>query len=167
MPLEKNFWQKKNLTDMNNEEWEALCDGCGQCCLHKLDDGGEMVFTNIACHLLDNKTGGCRHYAKRATLVHDCVQLTAKKVPTIDWLPTTCAYRLVHEKKDLYPWHHLISGNRDTVHQAGMSVRGKIVSEKKINEPLLMAMERPEHQLRRELRKQVPTIQKIFGRLAG
>jgi uncharacterized protein len=125
------FWEEKPLDRMNRAEWESLCDGCGKCCLHKLEDEetGAVFPTNVACRLLDRKNGLCRDYKNRRTFVPDCVQLTPAKVADLDWLPSTCAYRLVAEGKPLYEWHYLISGSRETVHQAGVSTRGWTVSE--------------------------------------
>jgi uncharacterized cysteine cluster protein YcgN (CxxCxxCC family) len=125
-----NFWEKP-LGELTREEWEALCDGCGKCCLHKVEDAdtGEIYNTNVTCKLLDSHSGLCTNYANRKTFVPDCVRLTPGKAATLPWLPSTCAYRLRAEGKPLYPWHYLISGDRETVHEAGMSVRGWTVSE--------------------------------------
>ena len=125
-----NFWEKP-LGELTREEWEALCDGCGKCCLHKVEEEltGEIFGTNVACKLLDRHSCRCTNYANRKTFVPDCVRLTPDKAATLPWLPSTCAYRLRAEGKPLYPWHYLISGDRETVHEAGMSVRGWTVSE--------------------------------------
>jgi uncharacterized cysteine cluster protein YcgN (CxxCxxCC family) len=122
------FWQRKRLADMTRAEWESLCDGCGRCCLVKLEDDNtdDIYFTNVGCRLLDAGTCRCRDYANRSTKVDDCVRLTPKVVSEIGWLPPTCAYRLLDEGKDLYWWHPLVSGDPDTVHQAGVSVRGRV-----------------------------------------
>jgi uncharacterized protein len=126
------FWRTKSLGEMTRAEWESLCDGCGRCCLHKLrdEDTGELGWTNVACRLLDLGSCRCADYAHRRARVPDCVKLTPARVARIDWLPPTCAYRLVHEGKDLPWWHPLVSGRPDTVHQAGVSVRGKAISER-------------------------------------
>lgn len=126
------FWQEKSLEQMSQKEWESLCDGCGQCCLHKLEDydTGEVSYTNIACRLLDTETCRCRKYSKRKKLVPDCVILTPKDVKKFKWLPKTCAYRLISEGKSLNEWHPLISGSALTVHQAGVSVSNKTISER-------------------------------------
>ena len=126
------FWKTKRLADMNQAEWESLCDGCGRCCLHKLrdEDTDELSFTNVACRLLDLKSCQCSDYANRRARVHDCVQLTPAKLKTVDWLPPSCAYRLLFEGKDLFPWHPLISGTADTVRTAGAAINGRALSER-------------------------------------
>lgn len=127
------FWKTKSLEEMTGEEWESLCDGCGRCCLHKLRDEGteRLSFTNVACRLLDLKSCRCSHYTDRARLVADCVSLTPETVRAVDWLPPSCAYRLLAEGKDLAWWHPLVSGDPKTVHEAGVSVRGRAVSERR------------------------------------
>jgi hypothetical protein len=127
------FWQTKTLAEMTAAEWESLCDGCGRCCLHKLrhDDTGELSFTNVACRLLDLHTCRCGNYAKRRRIVPDCVQLTPQSLAEIDWLPPSCAYRRLAEGRDLAWWHPLVSGDPETVHTAGVSVRGRAVGEKR------------------------------------
>jgi uncharacterized protein len=129
--MTKPFWQTKTLRQMSKDEWESLCDGCGKCCLHKLEDDetGRIYFTNVACRLLDPYSCRCADYRNRKRLVPDCVVLTPDKLDEIEWLPNTCAYRLVAEGKDLYDWHHLKSGSRETVHSAGISMRRRVVSE--------------------------------------
>ena len=124
------FWEKP-LAELSRAEWEALCDGCGKCCLHKLEDelSGEIHPTNIACRLLDRHSCRCSDYRDRRAYVPDCIRLTAQSVGKLPWLPATCAYRLRAEGKKLPDWHYLISGDRDTVHRAGMSVRGWTVAE--------------------------------------
>ncbi len=126
------FWRNKKLSEMTHEEWESLCDGCGLCCLHKLEDieSQEISYTNVACRLLDTASCQCKNYPLRKKLIPDCVVLTPEQVSEFHWLPTTCAYRLISEGKDLKDWHPLISGHKDTVHRAGISVRGKIISER-------------------------------------
>lgn len=130
------FWKKKSLEQMSKSEWEALCDGCGKCCLNKLedDDTGEIAFTNLSCHLLDPKTCQCSDYKRRKAKVSQCQILTPKKVKNLGWLPKTCAYKLVAEGKDLPAWHHLVSGSRKTIHNKGMSVKGKIINENQVHE---------------------------------
>ena len=124
------FWAKP-LTDLDRGEWEALCDGCGRCCLHKLEDEetGLLYATNVACRLLDRRNGRCTDYAHRKARVADCVVLDRDNLAALDWLPDTCAYRLRAEDKPLPDWHYLVSGSRETVHQAGQSTRGWTVSE--------------------------------------
>jgi uncharacterized cysteine cluster protein YcgN (CxxCxxCC family) len=125
-----SFWEKP-LADLNRAEWEALCDGCGKCCLHKLEDEdtGAIHATNVACKLLDRHSGRCTNYRGRKAYVPDCVRLTSSRVGALAWLPSTCAYRLRSEGKPLPEWHYLICGDREAVHRAGMSVRGWTVSE--------------------------------------
>ncbi len=125
------FWRAKRLDEMTAEEWEALCDGCGKCCLAKLEDvrTGEIAYTNVACRLLDTNTCRCRDYPDRQRHVKDCNRLTAATVVRLHWLPSTCAYKLVAAGRDLPLWHHLVCGDREAVHRAGMSVRGRAVSE--------------------------------------
>jgi uncharacterized cysteine cluster protein YcgN (CxxCxxCC family) len=126
------FWREKPLSAMTRQEWESLCDGCGRCCLHKLrdDDTDEISFTNVACRLLDLKSCQCSDYANRRSRVHDCVQLTPAKLKKVDWLPPSCAYRLLSEGKDLFWWHPLVSGTPDTVRAAGAAINGRALSER-------------------------------------
>src|SRR5256714_8728243 len=121
------FWKTKTLDEMSGAEWESLCDGCGRCCLEKLEDedNGKIYFTHISCRLLETNLCSCKDYANRHEKVPDCVRLTPQNVRTLNWLPPSCGYRLVAEGKDLYWWHPLISGDPDTVHEAGVSVRGR------------------------------------------
>ena len=113
---------------MSGPEWESLCDGCGRCCLNKLEeeDTGEIYFTHVGCKLLDGATCGCKDYPNRSDKVPDCVRLTPANVRTLNWLPPSCGYKLVAEGRDLYWWHPLVSGDPDTVHEAGVSVRGRV-----------------------------------------
>lgn len=126
-PLEEGYWRRKTLAQMSEREWEALCDGCGKCCVISLEDvdTGVLHLTDVSCKLFDTTTCGCGDYANRKATVPDCVKLTPKNVPKLDWLPQTCAYRLVSEGRDLFWWHPLISGDTETVHTAQASVRGK------------------------------------------
>ena len=126
------FWREKTLEEMSAAEWESLCDGCGRCCLHKLRDPDDnaLAFTEVACRLLDLGTCRCSDYQNRARRVPDCVRLTPKVVREVDWLPPTCAYRLLADGKELAWWHPLVSGTPETVHQAGISVRGRAISER-------------------------------------
>lgn len=133
MPGEPSpYWKRKTLAQMSRAEWEGLCDGCGRCCLHKLrdEDTDALEWTNVACRLLDTRTGLCGDYANRRARVPDCIKLTPARLARIDWLPPTCGYRLVGEGRDLPDWHPLVSGDPDTVRAAGISVRGRVVSER-------------------------------------
>ena len=128
---EKPFWQTVKLADMTAAQWEAVCDGCAKCCLVKLqdDDSGEIVFTDIVCNLLDQQSCRCTHYEERTKLVPDCVKLSKDNLDKIDFMPPSCAYRLLHEGKDLPQWHPLVSGRADSVVEAGMSVKGRVIAE--------------------------------------
>ncbi len=125
------FWKTKSLREMSRAEWESLCDGCGRCCLVKLEDEDtlEVHYTMASCAYLDVKTCRCSDYANRTTNIPDCKELTPDTLSQMDWLPPSCAYRKVAEGRELSWWHPLVSGSLDTVHEAGISVRGKIVSE--------------------------------------
>ena len=125
------FWKTKSLADMTKSEWESLCDGCGRCCLNKLEDEdtGEFLYTRAACKLLDIGTCRCSDYANRHAKVTDCVALTPDNVVSLGWLPRTCAYRLLAEGKPLQWWHPLISGRPETVDEAGITIKDKAYSE--------------------------------------
>ena len=125
------FWQTKKLTEMTSDEWESLCDGCGKCCLVKLEDeqSGQVVFTNVHCKLLETSSCRCRDYANRQSLVEDCLKLNVSSLSQSSWLPSTCAYRLLNENKPLPDWHPLVSGSSESVHESGNSVRGRVLSE--------------------------------------
>ena len=130
--LRPNYWKTVPMEKMNRQEWEALCDGCGKCCLNKLEDEdtGEVALTNVACRLLDDATCLCSQYDIRHQFVPECIVLTPKTIlDNLYWLPQTCAYRLVHEKRPLYDWHPLISGNSETVHLAAVSMQYRTLSE--------------------------------------
>ena len=122
------FWKTKTLEEMSNAEWESLCDGCARCCLEKLEDEdtGKIYFTHVSCKLLDAGLCACKDYQNRSDQVPDCVRLTPENVRTLNWLPPSCGYKLVAEGRDLYWWHPLISGDPNTVHEAGVSVRGRV-----------------------------------------
>ena len=123
------FWRRKSLSQMTDSEWESLCDGCGRCCLNKLEEdesAAETFYTDVGCRLLDGDSCRCRDYQRRLDLVDDCVRLTPESLKKIKWLPPSCAYVLLAEGKDLYWWHPLVSGDSETVHAAGVSVRGRV-----------------------------------------
>ncbi len=133
----KPFWQSKALSQMTQEEWESLCDGCGLCCLQKLEDAEDpdsIYYTRIACKLLDLGTARCSNYPERQKFVPNCIQLQPADIVSYNWLPNTCAYRLLSEGKPLPPWHHLVCGNRDAVHAAGISQLGRMLSEEEVPE---------------------------------
>ena len=135
--LRPEFWRRFPLDELNRAEWEALCDGCAKCCLIKLEDDatGEVAYTDLACRLLDLGTCRCGNYALRKQLVAGCVVLSPDNLERVlPWMPRTCAYRLVGEGRDLPGWHPLRSGNADAVHAAGVSVRGKAVSEDEVDD---------------------------------
>ena len=142
--MREKFWEAP-IESLDREEWEALCDGCGKCCLHKLEDEetGLLYPTNVSCRLLDRHSCRCSNYKLRRVFVPDCVRLDAKRLREIDWLPSTCAYRLRGEGKPLEPWHYLISGSRETVHEAGISVRGWTISEDEAGDLEHHLIERP------------------------
>ena len=121
------FWRAKSLQSMTPQEWESLCDGCGRCCLEKLEDSvsGEISYTDVACGLLDMETCRCAHYHERHRFMPDCVPLNPTNVSELRWMPSTCAYRLLAEGQDLPDWHPLISGTSQSVIDAGISVKGR------------------------------------------
>ena len=136
-PTDQNaFWKNKTLRQMSSSEWEALCDGCGKCCLVKLIDDltDDLHYTTVACKLLDCESCQCGDYENRKSLVEDCAILSPRLIEELHWMPSTCAYRLIYEGKDLYWWHPLISGNSNTVHEAGISVRGRVISEREVKD---------------------------------
>ena len=128
--LRYQFWELP-LGDLNRAEWEALCDGCGRCCLHKVEDAdtGEVTGTNVACRLLDTRTGQCSDYKNRKAFVPDCLRLTYKLVQAVNWLPDTCAYRRRADGDPLPDWHPLLTGSKDAMIEAGASVAGRCISE--------------------------------------
>ena len=130
------FWQQKSLEQMSDEEWESLCDGCGQCCLNKLQDADtdEIYFTNVACNQLNIKTCQCRNYERRFELEEDCIKLTRENLTTFDWLPRTCAYRLLGEGKPLPAWHPLRAGSKKEMHAQRISVRYIAVRESEVRD---------------------------------
>jgi len=132
----KPFWETKSLSEMNRQEWESLCDGCAKCCLHKLEDAdtGEILQTNVACRLLDMGCTQCTRYAERKRLVPDCEVLDPDNVHELNWMPNSCAYRLLAEGKPLPEWHPLVTGRPESVHEAGISVRDWAISERDAGE---------------------------------
>lgn len=130
----KNFWETKTLSEMTAEEWESLCDGCGQCCLHKFEDvAGSIYTTDVACKYLDLEKSKCSVYKKRKSLVPACFVLTPDNVSHAKGLPKTCAYRLLSEGKKLFDWHPLISKSADAMKESKISVLGRVISESDIS----------------------------------
>jgi uncharacterized cysteine cluster protein YcgN (CxxCxxCC family) len=142
---ETRFWEHKTLDELSVEEWEALCDGCGRCCLLKLEDeeSGDLFYTNVVCEYYDQDRCRCSQYADRSLLVPDCIKVTPEVARTQTWLPDTCAYRLLAEGKPLYDWHPLVSGDPESVHTAGVSIRDRVISEQYVHPDEL-----PEHLVR-------------------
>lgn len=130
------YWERKSLNEMTVQEWEGLCDGCGKCCLHKLQDeaDNQIYYTDVACRFLNVANGRCTDYANRLENVKACQDLTELPTAQFYWLPTTCAYRLLNEGKKLPPWHPLISGTRESVERAGISVAGRVVGEQDVEQ---------------------------------
>ncbi len=130
-PLRERFWERYSLSELHKNEWEALCDGCGLCCLHKLEDAdtGQVVYTKVACVLLNTSNGQCSNYPARKTLVSECLQLTPVLAHTAHWLPNSCAYKRLAKGQKLPRWHPLLTGNSKTVLQQGQSVAGRCISE--------------------------------------
>ena len=140
--MRDRFWERFSLAELDAEEWEALCDGCARCCMVKLQDetSDEIVYTAVVCHLLDLSTCRCTAYGDRHRLVPDCIDFTAGIVEQLSWLPRSCAYRRIAEGRPLADWHWLVCGDRNAVHEAGVSVRGRVVSEAGVPEEALEDM---------------------------
>ena len=134
---EKPFWQTKTLEQMTAAEWESLCDGCGLCCLIRFEDEetGEVIPTRVACKLLDQHLCRCTDYVNRKAHVPDCIKLTPWNIEALAWMPASCAYRRLHEGRDLPGWHPLITGDPESVHKAGVSIRDQTVSEATLDDP--------------------------------
>jgi uncharacterized cysteine cluster protein YcgN (CxxCxxCC family) len=131
MTSEPRFWEARSLAELSRAEWESLCDGCARCCLHKLEDAdtGDVFYTSIRCRYLDEDSCRCTDYANRSTLVPHCITLRAEDLADYHWLPPTCAYRLLARGEPLPDWHPLVTGDPDSVHRAGMSIRGRALSD--------------------------------------
>ena len=129
-----NFWQDYKIADWTDDEWEALCDGCGKCCLIRLEDedNGDIYNTDVHCKLFDNSKCQCSDYQNRRDKVPDCVKLDRDNIYELSWLPNTCAYRLIAENKPLYNWHYLVNGSHELMHSMGYSVREKTISETRV-----------------------------------
>ena len=129
--MQKPFWKEKKLEEMTTKEWESLCDNCALCCHIRLEDEdtGELVQTNVACKYLDLDSCKCSDYENRCTNVPDCIKVTPKNIPQLQWMPHSCAYRLLSEGRDLEDWHPLVSGSPESVHKSGISFKGEIISE--------------------------------------
>lgn len=137
MSTHKPFWRTKSLAQMTAGEWESLCDGCGLCCLVRFEDedSGQIIPTRVHCKLFDSETCACTDYANRKAHVPDCIKLTPGNIASLPWMPLSCAYRRLHEGKDLPAWHPLVTGDPESVHDAGVSIRGETVSEETLEDP--------------------------------
>lgn len=135
--MTKPFWQHKRLEEMTVAEWESLCDGCGLCCLIRFEDedSGEIIPTRVHCRLFDTDACRCSDYAERKKAVPDCIKLTPWNIEALEWMPKSCAYRRLHEGRGLAEWHPLVSGDPESVHRAGVSIRGQTVSEAALDDP--------------------------------
>ncbi|MBR9727097.1 YcgN family cysteine cluster protein [Shewanella intestini] len=128
------FWKDTPLIDMTQEQWEQLCDGCGKCCLNKIidDETEQLYYTNVACHLLNHQSCRCEKYPQRFEFVPQCTAITVDNIASLTWLPDSCSYKRLYEGRGLASWHPLITGSKDAMHKAGMSVRKKVKNEKKV-----------------------------------
>ena len=136
MDVTRPFWKTKSLAQMSPEEWESLCDGCGLCCVIRFEDevSGEIIPTRVHCKLFDTGACACSNYVERKLHVPDCIKLTPNNIEALEWMPRSCAYRRLHEGKDLPAWHPLVTGDPESVHRAGVSVRGQTISEASLAE---------------------------------
>ena len=134
MHLGNKFWETKNLIDMNENEWESLCDKCGKCCVIKLEDFDtqQVHYTNVSCKLLCEKSASCKDYENRKSIVPDCIILSPDNLKDLKWMPETCAYKLLNEGKNLPYWHPLLSGNDKDIVNSGNSVKNRVTNENKI-----------------------------------
>ena len=137
IPARKPFWEAKRLHEMTAREWESLCDGCGLCCLVRFEDEdtGEVIPTRVSCELLDAHACRCKDYANREQYVPDCIKLTPQNIDALPWMPRSCAYRRLNEGKPLPAWHPLLTGDRESVHAAGVSIRGQVICETSLADP--------------------------------
>lgn len=136
MSDKRPWWDSKTLPEMTRDEWEQICDHCSKCCLHKLEDedDGMVYYTDVACSLVDPKTCNCSDYANRQTRVPDCVRLTIANLDQIQWMPPSCSYRVLKEGGYLPEWHHLVTGDKNSIHNAGKSIKGKYVDESTVDD---------------------------------
>ena len=137
METQQPFWRTKALADMTAAEWESLCDGCGLCCLVRFEDEdtGEIIPTRVSCRLFDDGLCRCKDYANRKAHVPDCIKLTPWNIEALEWMPKSCAYRRLHEGRGLPSWHPLITGDPESTHKAGVSVRGQTINETVLDDP--------------------------------
>jgi len=136
MSNKQPWWEEKTLSEMSRTEWEQICDHCAKCCLHKLEDeeDGTVYYTDVACSLLDAENCNCTDYENRRTRVPDCLQLTVGNIDQIQWMPPSCSYRVLKEGRSLASWHHLVTGDDNSIHQEGKSIKGRYIDESKVDE---------------------------------